>query len=111
MKILENNRVVLGENELVNIFSKPFGNIAQNLEIDGLTMRKAIVKYQNHSSIKVIRENKDSINVFTFDLINPECMSKIINNLDILEATQHGDIPRKKLKDNKDLFSQTLIML
>ena len=105
MKILENNRVVLDENELVNLFSKSFGNIVQNLEIDGLTMRKAIVKHQNHSSIKLILENKDSINVFTFDLINPECMSKIINNLDILEATQHGDIPRKKLKDNKDLFS------
>ena len=40
-----------------------------------------------------------------FDLINPECMSKIINNLDTSKATQQGNIPTKIRKDNKDLFS------
>ena len=38
-------------------------------------------------------------------MINPECMSKIINNLDTSKATQQGDIPTKIIKDNKDLFS------
>ena len=38
-------------------------------------------------------------------MINPECMSKIINNLGTSKATQQGDIPTKILKDNKDLFS------
>ena len=40
-------------------------------------------------------------------MINPECISKIINNLDTSKATQQGDIPTKilKIKDNKDIFS------
>ena len=38
-------------------------------------------------------------------MINPECISNIINNLDTSEATQQGDIPTKIIKNNKDLFS------
>ena len=57
----------------------------------------------------------DTTNNFSFDLINPECISKIINNLDSSKATQQGDIPKKVIKDNKDifhiLFLQALTML
>ena len=86
--LVENNKVVSDESKLVEIFSKYFGNIVQNLGIDGLTnissdndavtIEKAIEKYQNHPSIKVIRENIDTTNNFSFDSINPECISKII---------------------------------
>ena len=113
--LVENNKVVSDESKLVEIFSKYFGNIVQNLGIDGLTntssdndavtIRQAIEKYQNHPSIKVIRENIDTTNNFSFDLINPECISKIISNLDTSKAIQQGDIPTKILKDNKHLFS------
>ena len=119
--LVENNKVVSDESELVEIFSKYFGNIVQNLGIDGLTntssdndavtIRQAIEKYQNHPSIKVIRENIDTTNNFSFELINPECISKIINNLD----TSKGDTPTKIIKDIIDLFHilflQALIML
>ena len=96
--LVENNKVVSDESELVEIFSKDFGNIVQNLGIDGITntssdneavtIRQAIEKYQSHPSIKVIRENIDTTNTFSFVLINPGCMSKIINNLDTSKATQ-----------------------
>ena len=112
--LVENNKVVSDERKLVEIFSKYFGNIVQNLGIDGLTnicsdndavtTRKAIEKYENHPSIKVIWENIDITHNFSFDLINPESASKIINNLDTSKATQQGDIPTKIIKDNKDLF-------
>ena len=62
---VENNKVVSDESEFVEIFSKYFGNIVQNLGVDGLTndssdndvvtIRQTIEKYQNHPSIKVIR--------------------------------------------------------
>ena len=78
--LVENNKVVSGESKLVEIFSKSFGNIVQNLGINGLTnissdndaltIRQAIEKYQNHPSIKVIQENIDTANNFSFDLIN-----------------------------------------
>ena len=38
-------------------------------------------------------------------MINPECISKIINHLDTSKAAQQSDIPTKIIKDNKDLFS------
>ena len=79
--LVESNKVVSDESKLVEIFRKYFGNIVQNLGIDGLTnissdndavtIRKATEKYQNHPSIKVIRENIDTTNNFFFDLINP----------------------------------------
>ena len=78
--LVENNKVVSGESKLVEIFSKSFGNIVQNLGINGLTnissdndaltIRQAIEKYQNHPSIKVIQENIDTANNFSFDLFN-----------------------------------------
>ena len=117
--LVENNKVVSDESKLVEIFSKYFGNIVQNLGIDSptniysdndsVTMRKAIEQYQNHPDIKEIRENIDTTNNFSFDLINPECISKIINNLDTSKATQQGDIPTKTFFHI--LFLQALIML
>ena len=51
-------------------------------------------------------KNVDTTNNFSFDLINPECISKIINNLDTSKDTQQGDISAKiiKVKVNRDLF-------
>ena len=116
--LVENNKVVSDESKLVDIFGKYFGNIVQNLGIDGLknissanetvTIRKAIKKYQNHPGIKVIRENIDTNKNFSVDLINPECIGKIINNLDTSKATQQGHIPTKIIKDNKDIFSYSI---
>ena len=37
-------------------------------------------------------------------MINPECTSKIINNLDTSKATHQGHIPTKIIKDNKNLI-------
>ena len=92
-----------------------FGNIVQNLGIyrltnicsdnDAVAIRKAIEKYKNHPSIKVIRGNIDTTNNFSFDLINSEYISKIINNLDTSKVTQQGDISTKIIKDNKYHFS------
>ena len=51
-------------------------------------------------------KNVDTTNNFSFDLINPECISKIINNLDTSKDANQGDIPAKiiKVKVNRDLF-------
>ena len=82
ISLVENIKVVWDESELVKMFSRYFENIAQNLRIDGhtntssdnvaVTVRQAIEKYQNHPSIKVIRQNIDATHNFSFDLINPE---------------------------------------
>ena len=107
--LVENNRVVSDESELVEVFTGYFGNIVWNLGIDGLTnissdngtlaIRKAIEKYQNHPSLKVLRENTNS---FSFDFINPQCIRKIINNLNTWKATQQSDIPTKIIRYNQE---------
>ena len=113
---VENKKVASEENKLVESFTKYFTNIFQDLGIDGLanissdhdalTIWKPIDNYQNHPSIKVMLKNVDTTNNFSFDLINPECISKIINNLDTSKDTQQGDISTKmiKVKVNRDLF-------
>ena len=42
---------------------------------------------------------------FSFDLISPERIGKIINNLDTSRTAQRGDISTKITIDNKDFFS------
>ena len=77
--LVENNKVVSDESELVEIFSKYFGNNISS-DNDDVTIRRAIEKYQNHPSIKVTRENIGTANNLSFDLINPECVSKIVKS-------------------------------
>ena len=50
---------------------------------------------------------------FSFDLISPEHIGKIINNLDTSRTAQRGDISSKTTIDNKDniLFSHALTFL
>ena len=106
--LVKNNKVVSDKSKLIEIFSKYFGNIVKNLGIDGLTnissdndavtIIKAIEKYQNHLIIKVIQKNIDTTNNFSLGLINAECMSKIINYLDLSKATQQSHIPTKIIK-------------
>ena len=113
--LVEKKKFLWDESKLIEIFSKYFLSIVQDLGIDGLTnisadnnaltIMKAIEKYQNHPSVKVIRGNIDTTSNFSFELINPECIKKIINNLDTSKATRQGDIPSKIIKDNKDRFS------
>ena len=47
--------------------------------------------------MKVIRENIDTTNNFSFELINSEWISKIINNLDTSKATQQSEQALKML--------------
>ena len=77
---MENRKIFVfgNECELVEVFSRYLENIMRNLGTDSLTnfssdndtvaVRKAVDKYQNHPSIKVIRENTDAANNFSFDL-------------------------------------------
>ena len=73
---LVENRFISDECELVEIFSRYLDNIMRNLGTNSLTnfssynntvtIRKAVEKYQNYPSIKVIRENIDFTNNFSF---------------------------------------------
>ena len=110
--LVEKNEVISDDIKLVKIFSEYFGNIVQNLGIDNLsletenvTIESAIEKYKNHPSIKIIQENIDPCRKFSFDKVNAEYISKIIDNLDTSKASQQGDIPTHIMKDNKDLYS------
>ena len=79
--LVEKKKFLWDKSKLVDIFSKYFRSIVQDLGIDGLTnisadnnavtIMKAIEKYQNHPNLKVIRGNIDSTSNFSFELFNP----------------------------------------
>ena len=104
--------IVSDQSELVENFSKYFGNIVENLRLhcqsntssdnDNVTIWRAIEKHQNHPTIKVIWENFDFTINFCFDLINHECISSYLASSYLV--TEQGDIPAKVIKDDKDLF-------
>ena len=103
--LVEKNRVASNESEVTEIF-RFFGNIVQNLGIDGLfnissdndfvTIRKTIENIKISKSSwykKVKRENMDQ-------------QKSLLTWLTLTsKATQQGDIPTKIIKENKVIFS------
>jgi len=67
---------------------------------------KAIEKYKNHPSIKLIKNhyNNDN-NLFSFHSVSLEEIEKELKNLDPSKASQNTDIPTKIIHQNLDLFA------
>ena len=65
---------------------------------------KAIQKYKNHPSIKMVKETLDSNKTFWFDFVSSDSIFKEIS-LDTKKGTHSNDVPTKIVKANADLFS------
>ena len=113
--IIENEKVVSDEKELVKIFNEYFPNIVPNLDIQRPPsiilhhdpVLNAIKKFENHPSILEIKKQIPSDVAFTFSFSKVN-LTEIINeikNLDESKATQSNDIPTKVIKENYDIFA------
>ena len=71
---------------------------------DTVTIKRVKDNSQYDPSLKVIWENIDSSNKFSFDLINPDYISQVTNTLNTSKAAQPGDIPTNVIKDNRKTF-------
>ena len=68
-------------------------------------VQKAIEKYKNHPSVKVISKKYDK-NTFSFRYISLDEIKKEIKNLNTKKACQDTDIPTKIVQENSDIFAE-----
>ena len=70
---------------------------------------RAIEKYKNHPSIKLIKTNSENNASFRFQEIQTIEIEKELKNLDCPKASQDSDIPTKIIKDNIGIFVPALL--
>ena len=70
---------------------------------------KIITKYENHSSIKTIKEHSNPNSKFAFENIDRETFLKTFSELDSNISGTTSDIPTKILKENAEFFTDYLL--
>ena len=111
--LLDENKIVSKDNELVEIFNEYFGNIVKNLGIkynndirlDNDPVINAIKIHEGHASIRKIKDLSGENNIFCFDLVTFDEVWEEIDKLDTYKTSQHLDIPTKIIKQNVDIFT------
>ena len=70
----------------------------------------AIIKYENHPSIKAVTDRIEKLGkpTFNFKFNSHEEIAKEDNNLKIKKASQKSDFPLKIIKENVDIISYFL---
>ena len=107
----ENGTLIKYQEEVANIFNYFFVNIVPNLGIKTQhefsntnhnsqdPIENAICKYENHSSIILIKKHMEGANSsFVFETVTKEKLEKLVTNLSIRKAVQSNDIPTKLVK-------------
>ena len=122
--LINNNKTISNNEELVETFNKHFSKLVESLDIDKTLASNiassdiigpvfnAIKKYESHPSIKKIKQfvsGKDLKFSFIFETKNK--LLAEIHNLDNKKACQESDIPVKIIKDNIDIFFLNLFFI
>ena len=122
VKLVKNDVMIDNESETAEMFNEYLVNIVKKLgilteeqttysarnQLSKLVM--AIIKYQNHPSIKAITDRMEKLGkpTFNFKFISHEETKKQVNNLKIKKASQKTDIPLKIINENVDFISYFL---
>ena len=97
---------------LMNIFS----NVALNIGTEGpLTdvesIDDSLCKYDDHDSIKCIRNHNPSIEPFAFSSVCTEKVKRMLDDIDSSRATGFDNIPPKLLKSASQELAQPVATL
>ena len=115
MTLIENGETLPKNEEIVENLNNYFSDIRTNLKlppyedptIDAVNITdpvlKAIEKYKNHRSIRIINDKYKTNSVFTFNQISLEEIK--LKNLNPSKASQSSDIPTKIIRQNLNLFA------
>ena len=115
MTLIENGETLPKNEEIVENLNDYFSDIRTNLKlppyedptIDAVNITdpvlKAIEKYKNHRSIRIINDKYKTNSVFTFNQISLEEIE--LKNLNPSKASQSSDIPTKIIRQNLNLFA------
>ena len=117
--IIENDKIIVNNKEISEIFDKFFFSIVAKLNIlryEDLSVNSAnsedplenlVIKYKNHPSIRAILDKFPNTS-FSLKAIYKKDIEKDILNLSVAKASQDSDIPTKIIKKNSDIFSDIL---
>ena len=119
---MENDWIVSDDINVANIFNCYLSNLLKknlNFQVPENLINcfcqsedpvfKAILKYQNHTSITAVKEIHH-VNHFLLNTIPLDDIKKELQHLDSSTVTQIPDIPTKTIKRNIDILSPSLFI-
>ena len=120
MALVEDGNIVENDKNTASVLNEFFSNIITTLGFPrynekesvchniGDPLMKVIIKYRFHPSVIAIKENCNSGFCFSFSQVECEEIMKEINNLRANKATRSTDIPTKLIKENSDIFKDSI---
>ena len=120
INLIENNEIISDDFNLANTFNNFFVNTVPSLEIkenhhlictDGTfdcQVEQILNKYKFHPSITTINNNLKTMMPFSFNNVQKESLTSIINDLDSSKTCQKQDVPVNIIKNNSDIFTNIL---
>ena len=116
--LVQNNDIISDDKSIAEHFNNYFVHITDaldtkewptNAQIESIENQplKAILKYSNHPSIQIIKENFTSSNSFCFRQVSKTEIEYEINKLDSSKSTS-GDIPIRIIKDYIPFYIDSL---
>ena len=116
MMIIEKDKLLSEENSIAEVMDNYFVDISKSLNLKdssesnvdniGSNIRHSLknVLFEDHVSVKIIREKNKDNGEFRFQPISTEELKKIIIGLDCNKSNLNGSIPANILKDTCDTF-------
>ena len=102
ISILEDNRIISNDNEVCNVFNDFFVNMASNLSepchIKDIPTEQLIDYYDDHPSIRMIRQRCCAESAFRFEKVSPTQVLLKLKGLKTNKAYGYDLIPAKLLK-------------
>ena len=120
--LVQNEETISDNKEISETLSNFFSEVVTNLNLphyDDPTVNiellddpvaRAVEKYKNHQSVRLIKENyRNTKNTFHFENVSAREIEKELKNLLSPKAAQDSDIATKVIKDNIDFFTPVLL--
>ena len=97
--------------EVVTNLNLPhYDDLTVNVEFIKDPVARAVEKYKNHPSIRLMKENyRNTKSTFHSENVSAKEIEKELKNLLSSKAAQDSDIPTKVIKDNNDFFTPVLL--
>ncbi len=111
ISLLEKNQVVSDPSCVSDIFNSYFVSVANDISepafVQDLTLSELIAHYNDHNSIKLIKENVNKNSTFSFKTVNCEVVRAKIKALKTNKACGHDKLPARLLKCVNEELSES----
>ena len=112
--LVEGNKVIAEEEDVVKKFKDHFEKIVETLKIDHPILSdlsddpvlNAIESFSDHASVLKTKEARNSSDCFSINVVTIEVICKEIQALDASKAAQIDDIQTNYLKNSSNIFSR-----